>query len=126
MAGNNKPVSKQKATNVSILNVGARRPTDTSGTVGPLGTDITNIRKGTFTLDPASIASGAQAEQTVTITGVTTSDVVIVNPPAALEALIVGQARVTAADTVKFMLANNSGGAVDGASRTWTYVAIRF
>ncbi len=107
-----------RATNLSALNVGSRRMLP--------GTDIQRIKRGTFTLDPGSIASAGQAEQTVNIPGLTTADVVILNPPAALEALTVGQARVTAADTVKFMLANLSGAAVDGASRQWQYIAIRF
>lgn len=107
-----------KASNVSALNVGDRRSLP--------GTDIQRILKGTFTLDPASIADQAQAEQTVTISGLTTADVVILQPPAAFEACIVGQARVSAADTVKFVLGNLSGGAIDAASATWQYVAIRF
>lgn len=106
-----------RATNYSAINIGDRRTAP--------GSDIQRIKTGTFTLDPGSIASGAQAEQTATITGVSTADKVLVFPPAAFEALLVGSARVTAADTVKFMLGNLSGGAVDAASATWTYLAIR-
>ncbi len=107
-----------RATNFGSLNVGSRRSLP--------GSDIKCIKRGTFTLDPASIASAGQAVQTVTIAGLTTSDFVILNPPAALEALIVGQARVSAANTLVFTLANLSGAAVDAASGVWQYVAIRF
>lgn len=107
-----------RATNFAALNVGERRTLP--------GTDVQRILRGTFALDPASIANGAQAEQTVTAAGLTTADFVLLNPPAGFEALVVGQARVSAANTLKFMLANHSGGAVDAASGTWQYVAIRF
>lgn len=79
------------------------------------------------TVDPASIAAVGQGVETVTCTGVTTSDVVIgVNPPADLTAgLIVSGARVSAADTVKIFLENQSAGAIDYASGTWQIMVAR-
>jgi hypothetical protein len=106
-----------RATNHAALNVGDRRTLP--------GSDITRIKTGTFTLNPASIADQAQAEQTVTVTGLTTADKVVLFPPAGFEALLVGGARVSAANEVKFVLGNLSGGAIDAASATWSYLAIR-
>jgi hypothetical protein len=107
-----------RATNFSALNVGDRRTLS--------GSNITLIKKGTFTLDPASIATTAHGDQTVTVTGAAVGDLVMLIPPATLEStLVVGQARVTAANTVKFPLVNPTAGAVDGASLSWGYVLIR-
>lgn len=106
-----------KAVNFSAINVGARR--------GVTGTDISLIKRGTVTINPASIAGQEQAELTVTITGAALGDTVILTPPAAFEALIVGAARVSAADTVKFVLGNLTVGAIDAASASWGYTLIR-
>lgn len=107
-----------RATNFSALNVGDRRALP--------GSDIQRIKTGTFTLDAASIAAGAAAEQTVTIAGLSTNDVLQVNAPAALEAgLTVGSERVTAADTLKFRITNTTAAPVDPASATYSYIAFR-
>ncbi len=106
-----------KATNFSGINVGDRRRLP--------GSDIYRIITGQFTLNPASIPADGQAEQTVTISGLTVNDLVFLQPPAAFEALAVGQARVTANDTVKFILVNNTAGAIDAASAVWRYIAFR-
>lgn len=71
------------------------------------------------TLNFASIAAGATAELTVTLTGAAAGDVVALGPPAALEAGLAATGIVTAADTVTVRLLNTTGGAVDPASATW-------
>lgn len=83
------------------------------------------VLKGTVTIDPASIASAAIGETSVTITGAAAGDTVIMNAPAAIEAGCVWCAYVSAANTVKLRIANLSGGALDCASATWNYCLIR-
>jgi hypothetical protein len=98
----------------------------TSLRVGKHGSALTQILKGSFTVDVPSIAAAAVAELTVTVAGLTTSDVVAINPPAALETgLQVGAVRVSAANTLKFRVSNHSAGAVDAASATYAYTAVR-
>jgi len=88
---------------------------------------LSKIIKGTVAVNPAVIAANTQAETAVTITGAATGDVVIMNPPASLEAgLVYSHARVSAADTVRVGLGNITGSPVDGASLTWTYLILRF
>lgn len=107
-----------RATNFSALNVGARRTLP--------GTDIERIKAGTFTVDAASIAAGATAEQTVTVSGLTTGDLVKINAPAALEAgLTVSAERVSAADTLVFRITNTTAAPVDPASAVYSYIAFR-
>jgi hypothetical protein len=83
--------------------------------------------KGQVTVDLASVGSAAVTEKTLTITGAVAGDCVILTPPAAgiTAGLVVCDARVSAADTVKVRVANLSGGTVDEASGTWEYTIIR-
>lgn len=94
---------------------------------GSSGTQITGIFKGTVSINPASIGSAAVGETSVTISGAVVGDVVILVPPTAglTAGLAATQAYVSAADTVKVRIANLSGGSVDEAAGTWTYILIR-
>ena len=75
---------------------------------------------------PASCNALTSAEQTFTVTGLTTADKVIVNIPASMTAGIglVG-ARVSAADTLALLFMNCTAGALTPTSGTYTVVAIR-
>lgn len=81
---------------------------------------------GTFTLDPASIAAGAQGIETVTISGVEVGDQVFVNPQALEQDIAVVGAKVTAADTVSLYINNPDagGGAVNSASLTYDIMIV--
>jgi hypothetical protein len=91
------------------------------------GTTLTKVVRGTIAVDLASVANAAVTEVTLTITGAATGDTVIMTPPTAgmTAGLIAGDARVSAADTVKLRVANLSGGTLDEASATWSYCLIR-
>lgn len=93
--------------------------------VGPLGDRVRAVRSGTVAIDPPSIASATRGTATAAIAGVAPGDLVLLEPPATLEAglLYVGHT-VTAAGTVTVMLYNPTAAAVDGASRTWRYLWI--
>lgn len=87
-------------------------------------TDITNIRSvlagiktGSATYDAASLADGAGATTTVTVTGAALGDFVLVSHGVDLQGITV-TAYVSAADTVSVRFQNESGGAVDLASST--------
>lgn len=74
-----------------------------------------------------SIADGDSYTYTATLTGAVVGDYVQVTYPAALltAGLIIGQPIVTAANTVSFLIYNNTGGAVDPASGTYTFKIVR-
>jgi hypothetical protein len=92
--------------------------------VGDDSTSIRKIKSGTITVDPADAATGHEKVSTnATITGVAVGDIVILEPPSALEDdLIPAGAVVTAADTVAVKM--YAGAAVNGASRVWRYLWI--
>ena len=89
--------------------------------VGGGGT-IKKIGVGTFTLNPASINTLAVGETDFTLTGAAVGDIVVVNPPAALDDGLVWNAFVTADNTVQVRIYNSTGGSVDVASATWSYL----
>jgi hypothetical protein len=95
-------------------------------TIGKFGTKLTQVAVGSVDVNPASLAAQTSAETDVTITGVVVGDIVLMNPPESLEAgLCFSGARVSDDDTVSVRLSNVTGGAVDGASRTWGYLVVR-
>lgn len=85
------------------------------------------IITGTVSVNLPSIADGDVGEATVTITGATVGDTIIMNTPAAglTAGVALCEARVSAANEVKVRAVNGSGGTVDEAAGTWTYCLIR-
>lgn len=94
---------------------------------GTDGTQITKILKGTVSVNPSSLTTDTGEILTITLTGAVAGDTVILHPPAAgIDAgIMVGQAYVSAADTVKVQLWNLTGGTVDVAAANWIYTLIR-
>lgn len=94
--------------------------------VGPDGSVIKKIVKGTVAVDPASIPTVSTGKIAVTITGVAVGDIVHFERPDALnDDLIFGGARVTGANTVTIYLYNPTAGAIDDVSLTWNYTWIQ-
>lgn len=93
--------------------------------VGASGTEITQIRVFTATIDPASVAAATSAEQTFTVTGLATGDKVLVSKPTATAGIGIVNARVSAADTLALTFMNATAGAIDPASESYTIIAFR-
>jgi len=86
---------------------------------------VSQVLRGTATVDPPSIGAAGKTSVTFTVTGAQVGDVVDVQPPAALETgLVVVAARVSALNTVQVDLYNPTAGAIDGTSRSWTYTVL--
>jgi hypothetical protein len=94
-------------------------------TVGAAGTPITQMRIYSQTITAASVGAATVAEQTFTVTGLTTADKVIVNPPVNATATGIAGARVSAADTLAIRYVNPTAGALTPAAGTHTIIAIR-
>ena len=93
--------------------------------VGSSGSTIKAIKSGTVSVNPGTLAAGAETDISVTITGVAAGDVVSVMPTdAAAEAgLSVALVWVSAANTVKIRLSNlNAVAALVGGAASWTYL----
>lgn len=71
------------------------------------------------TLNFGSINAGLQASLTVSVMGALVGDVVMVGAPSTLEAGLSFCAYVSAADTVRVIVTNNTAGSIDPASASW-------
>lgn len=83
------------------------------------------VMRANATVDPASISAASAANTAVTVTGIAAGDVVTPIPPATLEAIAV-QSAISSTNTVTLRLVNDSAGAIDPASATWTFYAHRY
>lgn len=92
---------------------------------GSSGTEISQIRVYSQTITPASVATITVAEQTFTVTGLTTADKVFVNTAAISNAVGICGVRVSAADTLAVRFVNPTAGSLTPTAGTWTIVAIR-
>lgn len=82
-------------------------------------------QSGTVTVDPGNHTAVASVNTDVTVTGLATTDVVMVVPPVTLEAGIAVQgAYVSSTDTLRIRTTNASAGAINPASATWTWVVL--
>lgn len=98
----------------------------TSVRVGPAtATPVTQIMVYSQTITPASVATATVAEQTFTVTGLTTADKVFVNAGAISNAVSIGNVRVSAADTLAVQFCNPTAGALTPTAGTWKIVALR-
>ena len=83
------------------------------------------VRTFTETLNPASVAANTTSEQTFTVNGLTTSDIVNVNKPSHTTGLGIGNARVSNSDELAITFINTTAGAIDPAEEDYYIVAIR-
>jgi hypothetical protein len=87
---------------------------------------ISQIRIFTASLSPTVIAVNTTAEQTFTVAGLNTSDVVYVSKPTVQAGLGICGARVTAANTLGICFSNNTGSTITPtAGQTYSIGAIR-
>ena len=81
---------------------------------------------GTVAVDPPSIGAGVAVNVEVTVSGLETTDNVLVVCKEDLEAgLVPVAACVPAADTLRIRLFNSTAAAIDGASLTWAWFAFK-
>ena len=93
--------------------------------IGSSGTTLTQAAVYSQTVTPASVAAATVAEQTFTVTGLTTADKVIVNHAATGNATGIAGVRVSAANTLAVSFVNPTAGALTPGAGTWSIIAIR-
>lgn len=80
----------------------------------------------TGAISPASVAKNTSAEQTFTVTGLNTDDLVVVTKPTAQSGLGIVNSRVTAKDTLGITFGNwFTTAVVPTASETYKVVAVK-
>lgn len=77
------------------------------------------------TISPGAVAANTTKEVTVTVTGLSTNDIVHVNKPTVTAGIVLGGARVSATDTLAVCYGNLTAGSLTPASESYTVVAIR-
>lgn len=83
------------------------------------------VVRGGATLDFPSIAAAGTQTLTVTVTGAAVGDQVLLSLPATVNAGVVFDARVTAADTVTVRAQNITASAIDPASAVYTLTVLK-
>lgn len=92
-------------------------------TCHPQPAQLMPVYFGTAAVDAPSLATQTGGTATATIAGVEVGDFVTMQPPAGYDdGVFVVSAHVTAANTVTVALFNASGGTVDAASASFSYV----
>lgn len=93
-------------------------------------TEVTNTLKKVSlysqTLTPASVAAATSAEQLFTITGLEVGERVIVNKPSLSAGIVIGNARVSAANTLAITFGNVTAGALVPIAEAYSVVALGF
>lgn len=93
--------------------------------VSSTGTLITKINVYTPSLTPALVAANTSAEQTFTVSGLTTADAVFVNPPSLTAGTAIVSVRVSATDTLAISWGNFTAGNLTPPAGTYKVVAMR-
>lgn len=95
------------------------------GTAGNMFATVANVTTYGNSISPASVAANTAAEQAITVTGVLATDVVTMVKPTTQAGLIVGTARVSAANTVQLTLGNVTASPITPTStQVWATIAI--
>ncbi len=87
---------------------------------------LVDIRKEDLTWNPAAIAANTTAEQTVTLSGLKTDDIILaVIKPTVTAGVGIIQSRVSAADTLAVTWINTTAGSLNPAEEVYTVVYIK-
>ena len=76
-------------------------------------------------INVGSVAANSTDEQTFTVAGLGTKDIVIVNKPSHTSGLFIGGCRVSAVDTLAITFVNITGAPINPAAETYLITAIR-
>lgn len=101
-------------------------PTAQPGTVPLVSRPVANLTIYASTQSPTIVAANTTGERAMTVTGVLATDMVLaVNKPTTQAGLLVGTARVSAANTIQVTLGNDTGsGITPTASETWDVITL--
>lgn len=87
--------------------------------------NFARVRTYAVTVDPTNVAANNTSEQTFTVAGLATTDIVTVNKPTHTAGLGIVGARVSAKDTLAITFQNTTGVGIDAPSESYYVVAIR-
>lgn len=126
--GNNSRVAIKNDGDVGIgtINPLARLHVNGSAIIGNNGTVLTEVIKGSFSKDVASVPANSSVTETFTVPNSQLASTVYVSPSTALaNGLIIGYARVFPAGTVEVRFTNVTGSAINPATMDFYITVIR-
>jgi hypothetical protein len=94
-------------------------------TIGVINGNAFRINLVSLSINVASVAANTTAEQTFTLNGLATTDMVFVNKPSLSAGLGIVNARVSAANTLAITFSNNTGSPIDPAAETYNILVLR-
>ncbi len=83
------------------------------------------VESYSVSIDLASIPANSESVQTFTITGLSVSDVIVVNKPSNTAGLDMVQQWVSAADTLSLKFRNATGSPINAAAETYKIITTR-
>lgn len=84
-----------------------------------------SIRTYSAAIDPTSVSANTTSEQTFTVSGLSTTDIVFANKPTHQTGMALVGCRVSAKNTLALTFMNTTASGIDPTSETYTIVAIR-
>lgn len=93
--------------------------------VGIIAGNCKSITIMQATVDLGSVAANTTEEETATVNGVRTGDIVVVRKQSLDAGIVIADARVSADDEVTLQVVNATAGAVDAASQSMDFIVFR-
>lgn len=90
-----------------------------------ISTSMVKMYKYDVSINVASVAANTTSEQSFTVAGVASNDVVLTIKPSHSAGLGIVNTRVSAKDTVNITFMNTTGSAIDPAAETYTFLVIK-
>lgn len=93
--------------------------------ISNLASEVRSIQYIEADLDPGSVDANTVERQSFTVEGLTTEDIVVVNPPALDTGLEILNWRVSARDTLQITFWNTTGSPINADEQTYKILAVR-
>jgi len=86
---------------------------------------IFEVNKYSVTINPTSVSANTTSEQSFTVSGVSTDDIVLVTKPTHTAGLGIGNVRVSAVNEVSIVFMNCTGSPIDPPSEDYIFLVLK-
>lgn len=92
---------------------------------GVISGNVFHVEHRKVTIDMPSISANTTEENTFTVSGLRTGDMVFVNKPSHDAGVVIGSCRVSAVDTLAIQMSNSTASPVDPSSEDYDLLIVR-